>query len=359
MTHMSRLVILCLILLAACNPAAPAAQETPMPTSTPTATPEYAGIPGLYLGRFAGSRLTTDDLEKALGRKIPIHLFYMGWHTAFGSGAFARDAVAGRLPYVTWEYSPSYLDTEYILKPLQYILDGKEDAYLRVWAQAARDFGKPILLRWGHEMNGDWYMWCGSRNGGGTTDGFGDPGVADGPERFVATYRYIHKLFDEAGAANVVWAWAPNVQFDRPDPLGPLQIHGSEPWNAIANYYPGDEYVDWLGMDGYNWGTSQAWSQWQTFDQIFAATYAELQAVNASKPMLIGEFASSEKGGDKAAWIRDAFQQIRAKYTQIRAVVWFDIDKETDWRIDSSPESLAAFREAVSGDGWLDDWPGA
>jgi hypothetical protein len=330
-----------------------------MPTPVPTATPEYAAIRGLYLGRFAGSGTTTADLEKALGRKVAINLFYQGWHAAFGSGPFSIDAAAGRVPYVTWEYSPTYIDPGYLLKPLQYILDGKDDEYLRTWARAARDFGKPILMRWGHEMNGDWYLWCGAKNGGGTTDGFGDPAVADGPERYVATFRYIHDLFDDEGATNVVWVWTANVKFDRPDPLGPGQIHGSEPWNAIANYYPGDAYVDWIGMDGYNWGTSQTWSQWQTFDQIFAATYAELQAIHSGKPMIIGEFASSEKGGDKAAWISDAFQQIRAKYPQIRAVVWFDINKETDWRIDSSPESLAAFKDAVAGDGWLNAWPGA
>ena len=81
-------------------------------------------------------------------------------------------------------------------------------------------------------------------------------------------------------------------------------------------------------------------------------------AVSAGKPMLIGEFASSEAGGDKGAWIRDAFQQIRERYTQIRAIVWFDINKETDWRINSSPGSLAAFKDAVSGAGWLEGWPG-
>lgn len=360
MTHAYRLIIVSLALLAACSPAAPPA-STLAPTETPMPKPTlaYESIPGIYFGRFGGSEVTTAELEKTLGRKVAINLFYQGWHAAFGSGPFTIDAAAGRVPYVTWEYSPTYIDPDYLLKPLQYILDGKEDDYLRTWALAARDFDKPILMRWGHEMNGDWYLWCGAKNGGGATDGFGDPAVPDGPERYVAAFRYIHKLFDDVGAYKVVWAWVPNVKFDRPGPLGPMQIHGSEPWNAIVNYYPGDEYVDWIGMDGYNWGTSQDWSRWQTFDEIFGATYAELQKISADKPMLIGEFASSENGGDKAAWIRDAFQRIRAQYTQIRAVVWFDINKETDWRTNSSPESLAALREAVSGDGWLDAWPGA
>jgi hypothetical protein len=318
------------------------------------AVPAYRAIPGIYLGRFAGSAVSTAELEAELGRKIAIHLFYLPWRAGFGSGSFALDAAAGRLPYATWEFTPSFLPDEYLLRPLQYILDGKEDRYLREFAQAAAAFGKPLLLRWGHEMNGDWYAWSGARNGGGAKDGFGDPRKADGPERYVAAFRYIRRIFDEAGAANVVWAWTPNVKFARTGPLGPLQIRGSEPWNAVANYYPGDDAVDWIGLDGYNWGGAG----WQSFDQVFGATYAELRRINADKPMLVGEFASAEAGGDKAAWIKESLAGLPAKYPRIRAVVWFDVKKEADWRIDSSPASLAAFKAAVAGPLWLDAWPG-
>ena len=132
----------------------------------------------------------------------------------------------------------------------------------------------------------------------------------------------------------------------------------SSSWNQIANYYPGDDYVDWLCMDGYNWGTSQFLTRWQSFDDIFRSTYEQLRALNATKPMMIGEMASSELGGDKAAWIEDAFERLIQDYPQIRAVIWFDLDKETNWRIDSSPASLKAFTETVSGLGWTSAWPG-
>lgn len=176
-----------------------------------------------------------------------------------------------------------------------------------------------VLLRWGHEMNGDWYPWSGVHNGGGTRDGFGDPAIPDGPERFVAAYRYIHDLFTAAGANNVLWVWCPSAPFATMErSLGPG-------WNRAANYYPGDDYVDWLCLDGCNWGTSafgqQFNSAWTSFDVIFGDSYRQLQAINASKPILIGEFASTEEGGDKAAWISDAYGRIRSDYGQIRAVV--------------------------------------
>ncbi len=186
-----------------------------------------------------------------------------------------------------------------------------------------------------------------------------DAELPDGPERYVATYRYIHDAISAAGADNVLWVWCPNAPFE-----GMAQNYGSTTggWNEAANYYPGDEYVDWLCFDGYNWGTS-AYGQtfnstWTNFDEIYTESYAQLQAINPGKPIIIGEYASTEDGGDKAAWITDAYQMMQSDYPQIRAVIWFHINKETDWRINSSPESLEAFTEAVADDYWLDEWPG-
>ena len=131
-----------------------------------------------------------------------------------------------------------------------------------------------------------------------------------------------------------------------------------EAWNEIGNYYPGDEYVDWLCMDGYNWGTSQSWSNWQTFDEVYAPTYASLQQISPNKPIIIGEFASSDKGGDKAAWVTDAFQKIGSVYPQIRAAVWFNTNKETDWRMNSSPAVFDVFKKELAQPDWVESWPG-
>jgi beta-mannanase len=179
-------------------------------------------------------------------------------------------------------------------------------------------------------MNGDGYGWSGAKNGASST----------AAQQFVATWRYVHGRFAKAGVTNVTWVWCPN--------------HESVPaaaWNTPESYYPGDAYVDWTCVDGYNWGTSQTvatagWtSRWQTFDEIFGPTYQRLVALAPTKPMMIGEFASSEAGGDKAAWITDAAARIASPgYAQIRAFVWFNEAKETDWRVQSSAAALAAFK---------------
>lgn len=236
----------------------------------------------------------------------------------------------------------------YALKPLQSIVDGKHDDYLRGFARAAAAYGRPLFLRWDHEMNGDWYPWSGTRNNGAKLDTFGDPTKPDRPELFVAAYCYIHDVFEREGASNVLWVWCPSVVM-----TGALGAN----WNRIANYYPGEEYVNWLCVDGYNWGTSQDWSRWQTFDEVFSATYDQLRAIDPHKPIMIGETAAANSGGDKAAWILDAFARLAEDYPQIRGNAWFNVNKETDWRIDSSSESLQALRTAADGGDWADYWP--
>ncbi len=328
------------------------------PTLAPTPTPlPYETIPGVYLGTFHGTKVSSLELFKELGKGIAISALYMNWGTGFFPGMYSSNARLGRIMLVTWEYKPRMRGAmaDYEGRSLQSLVDGVHDDYLAKWAGRVRDFGKPILVRWGHEMNGDWYPWSGFANGGGITDGFGDPAVADGPERFVAAYRHIHDLFAEAGADNVLWVWCPNAPFD-------TMTNSLGDWNDAASYYPGDDYVDWLCFDGYNWGQSafgqQFNSVWTSFDEIYAASFRQLQDINPGKPIIIGEFASTEVGGDKAAWITDTFERMQADYAQIKAIIWFHISKETDWRINSSPESLQAYRQAISGDYWLEQWPG-
>jgi hypothetical protein len=343
-------------LIVGCGAGDPAVTPTPEPTPTAQATRPYEAIPGAYLGRYHGTTQMSVDLDREIGKGTAVHLHYADWRAGFTPAIYRANASAGRITFTTWEYKPipGAIAANYRGRMLEAILDGEFDAYIDRWADGMAQFGRPILLRWGHEMNGDWYPWSGVHNGGGELDGFGDPALPDGPERFVAAYRYIKDRFAGAGADNVLWVWCPNAPFE-------VMLQYGD-WNRVENYYPGDDYVDWLCLDGYNWGTSaygqQFNSTWYTFDQIFRHSYETLQALNPDKPIIVGEYASTEKGGDKAAWIRDAYERIRHHYPQIRAVVWFHINKETDWRITSSPESLQAFREAVADGYWLTEWPG-
>ena len=140
----------------------------------------------------------------------------------------------------------------------------------------------------------------------------------------------MHDIFVREGATNVVWIWCIIVT-DVP----------SDPWNHWTNYYPGDAYVDWVGLDAYNWGSSSSCCVWESFTDLIDTAY---QDYAPHKPIMLPETASAEVGGDKGAWITAMHQALTTQYTDIKGVVWFDINKETDWRIASSPSALAAYK---------------
>jgi len=122
--------------------------------------------------------------------------------------------------------------------------------------------------------------------------------------------------------------------------------------SVLTPYYPGDAYVDWLGLDGYNRGGAA----WQSFAQVFGASYQSITALSA-KPLMIAETASAEAGGSKAQWIVDAFStQILQRYPRIQAVLWFNQNKETDWRIESSAAAQRAFARAVASSVYRSSW---
>ena len=99
--------------------------------------------------------------------------------------------------------------------------------------------------------------------------------------------------------------------------------------NNFMLHYPGDEYVDYVGIDGYNWGNTKSWSRWMSFRDIFEERYR--QALDHfKKPVIISEFSSTSSGGDKRTWIKEAMRDIR-RMRNIKAFVLFNIDKETDW----------------------------
>lgn len=112
----------------------------------------------------------------------------------------------------------------------------------------------------------------------------------------------------------------------------------------IAGYFRGEDVVDCLAMDGCNWGSTREWSRWQGFEEVFGNGYEDLLALAGGKPLMIAEVGCAEEGGDKSVWIRDASRVLKDRFPAVEALVWFDVDKECDWRIESSRESLASFK---------------
>src|SRR6185503_9748021 len=268
-------------------------------TTSPPGSPPLVPPTGALLGVFFGAD-SVAATETMLTRKVAVRLTYYAWEDDWTRGNTSADLAAGRIPLVNWEPHTPTLDD---------IVNGVYDAMLHMRASSAKALGKPFFLDWAAEMNGNWSPWSGSNNG-------------NSGAKYIAAYRHIHDIFVGDGATNVVWAWCPNVT-DEPRAA----------WNETMNYYPGDAYVDWTCVDGYNWGTTNG-GGWQTFPQVFSGIYTKLVA--KGKPILIGEMASTEEGGDKAQWIAGMVPAMKNTFPMIRGLVWFDINKETDWRIASS-----------------------
>jgi hypothetical protein len=214
---------------------------------------------------------------------------------------------------------------------LKEIVEGKVDTDLTRWAQEVAAYKKPFFFRWDWEMNGTWFPW--SKEMMSSYNGL-----------YADAWRHFHNIADAAGAKNITWVWCPNTEY-------PEQTLN---FNLL---YPGDAYVDWTCMDGYNRGTNPIHPEgWRSFSQIFASTYQDLLGHAPEKPVMIGEFASSEFGGPKASWISDALQtQIPNSFPKIKAAVWFNWnikDEESglrwDWPIESSSSATSAFAESIS-----------
>jgi Glycosyl hydrolase family 26 len=222
---------------------------------------------------------------------------------------------------VTWQLFKRGWSGETITLPD--IAAGRYDSSLRDAANLAKGLPFEVMIRFAHEMNGDWYPW----GPGGSAGNVGT--------NYVDAWRHIVSVFRAEGATNVKWVWSPNVDYE-----------GSYPF---AQYFPGDEWVDYVALDGYNWGTSgEGPDRWETLSEVFGSAYSKLTQMSA-KPVIFAETASSEAGGDKAAWIRKGFlEELPQRFPRVEKVVWFDRDQEQDWRIDSSQSSLAAYREVVA-----------
>ncbi len=266
--------------------------------------------------------------EKNTGKKVSVLLFYQAWSAANGEQKFPTgwmNAIRNRgsIPQITWEpwIGKAYpLDNDEPEFALKKILAGQFDGYIEQWAQAAKAWRNPFFLRFAPEMNGNWTPWSEQVNGNKAGE-------------FVQVWRHVHDIFKAVGATNVTWMWCPNINY-------PGSIRLSE-------LYPGNAYVDWTGMDGFNWGTTTQYSKWLTFSQVFNSTYNDILAIT-KKPIMIAETGCVEKGGDKAAWISNTYSiALPEDFPAVKAVVWFDQVTQQDWRIESSAAAQQAFYQAM------------
>lgn len=264
---------------------------------------------GAYTPGAPANAQALSEYASMVGRQPDIVMWYRDFpQPLLYSNEISNLRATGQAPMITWEpYEQS----------LSAIASGAYDSYLRESAQIAKSWGSRLMIRFAHEMNGTWYPWAGS---------------STSPETFIAAWRHVVSIFRAEGANNVKWVWSPNVQEGSKYPISP--------------YFPGEEWIDYVGLDGYNWGSAEG--AWQSLREVFASSYATVTQLS-SKPVIIAETSSSETGGDKAAWIRNGFMsELPQSFPLVSAVVWFNKVQEQDWRINSSQASLEAYRAVVA-----------
>ncbi|HEY0317905.1 MAG TPA: glycosyl hydrolase [Solirubrobacterales bacterium] len=325
--------------------AEPAPEPTPEPKPEPTPEPEPAPSPSssILWGATIGSQITGSQapwdmtavtkFEEMTKKPASMVQFFQPFANCGSSGCsfypFPTTPLEnvrkhGAIPVLSWSSQsiPSSLNEPDF--QLSDVIEGRYDEYIRSFATSAKNWGHPFFLRFDWEMNGNWFPWSEGVNGNKTGE-------------FVAAWRHVHEIFTAVGATNATWVWCPNVD-----------------WNSdlqgLAAEYPGDAYVDWTGLDGYNWGTNpNRPGSWKTFDQIYRSTYRYIaETVAPSKPLMIGEVASSEYGGSKATWIKEMLSKVPTEYRKIRALLWFDkFDSSMDWPIETSSSATSAFAEGI------------
>lgn len=284
--------------------------------------PVQAPFPnGCYIGLFREgapqNMAFIKSFEKTFGIKPTMIMWYTDYSSDFPADGCEKVYNYGAVPHIVWE--PWFWGEEEKIK-LDNIINGEWDRYIEKWAKDAGAFKKTIFVRWGHEFNIEKYPW-------------GIVNNSRSPEKYIKAYRHVHDIFNKAGAKNIKWIWCFN-NYPNPD----------LPWNSWEKAYPGDEYVDWVGIDGYNWGTTQPWSGWQSFKEMSSDLVREVSKKYPNKPIMIAEFGSAEEGGNKANWVKEIPSTLRVNMPQVKAIVLFDIKKETDWRAASSKKAEEAYR---------------
>jgi Glycosyl hydrolase family 26 len=249
-------------------------------------------------------------------QKTGAHISLVNWFQSFATPLLVTRAqtivASGRTPVVSWQ--PTIPGSQQASE-IGRILAGDDDAYIVKFARAVSHVPGLVWIRFAPEMNGAWEPWGVGVNG-------------HSADAIVQAWRHVHDLFTGMGVTNARWFWCPNVPGKAGAPLSDL--------------YPGDDVVDIVGLDGYNFGGARPGYGWRAYGAIFADGLQQLQELT-TKPIVLGEVATVHSRGREGPWIRDFLRQLDQS-PAIHGFVWFDISKQLNTRIDATWQSLAAFR---------------
>jgi hypothetical protein len=316
--------------------------NAPQVQAAPIARPIALGAYFYQNGQCAPGDGGAVSAYKARAGKMPavwmIFQSWTGWNQFPIAQAKRARQLGGQL-MVTWEpWNQQKNDPNW---NCAMIAGGYKDTYIRRYARAVKKSGVPVMIRFAHEMNGDWYPW-----GTAFSSNFRRSN-GNSPQHFVAMWRRVVDIFRQEGASNARWVWAPNIHF-----LNNYNSIGDQN-RDLSELYPGDHYVDWIGLSVYNDASRR---NWRTFSDLFGGAYQTVTAIT-HKPLMIAEMGVTEQGApsgtSKAQWISQTLlNDIPARFPRVRLVNWFCRDKsnigEANYRFDSSPSSLRAFRLAAN-----------
>jgi len=278
----------------------------PLPTNLPPASASYLGV---FAEGAPASYTQVTAFANATGAQPNLVMYYSGWFVPFPTSFAVTAADHGAVPLV--QMNP---DRPQGPISIAQIASGRYDAYLSSYAEAVRAYKHPVILSFGHEMNGDWSSWGYKHTS---------------PAVFVTAWRHIVNLFRTLGARNVTWLWTVNI------------INDGQAGNIAHpdSWWPGNSYVTWVGIDGYYLKPS-----WQ-FAPLFGPTIRDVRALT-SDPILIAETGAVQTANQPAK-INDLFAGIRSY--GLLGFVWFNSTNTAGQQFDiSSSAALAAFRKGAS-----------
>jgi len=359
--HTSPPIITCAAVLAAVlatGPSAPGARGRRRATPVPRLQAPPSGK--LYHGVFPGGTSGMEDditqqqvasYERTVGREAAWVYFSHNWYhgTQFPMQTALWIREMGAAPYIRLMLREAEAGATNRFS-LEAILAGKLDEDLRAWARQARRFGTPLLVEFGTECNGEWFPWNGLHHGASATDDFGDPAKPDGPERFAAAYRHIVRIMRAERAHNITWVFHIDAS-DWP--------HAD--WNRFENYYPGDDFVDWIGVSAY--GAQQPTDdEVESFRAQMDPCYARLDRLAKGKPVIVAEFGCTTGCPliSADAWAGAALDDLLGgRWPRVIGFSWWNERWEnddnpahnTDMKVEDSPRLAACFRDKLAAAG--------
>jgi mannan endo-1,4-beta-mannosidase len=304
--------------------AAPAALDG---SATTDSTTTRRVMFGAYVDGVADDPERLSNLEQLVGHRAQVASYYTGYGAVYPGSLAERLAAGGRRKVlVSWDPGQTRF-SEWA--------SGAHDGYLDRIVAAARAYPYDVYVRPWPEMNGAWSRFQPTPQGekpyGGTY------------EEFTAAWRHVVGYVRGHGATNVKWVFNPASDV----------YPGTTP---VARIWPGDRYVDVLGIDGFNWGRDSSWGRWLSFSEIFTPMYDLLTDLHPTAPVWICELGSKEPSvrdgapvdpeHSKRDWLYHAFNF--TGFPRIRALVYFHVRKERDWRVSSSPAALRGARQGLA-----------